>query len=98
MGNLAITKMLRDLVDFVAYDKGTLLLFANAGTKQGCFAFLASINNIVTSTVIQFYKVSIHTMCQYLELTFCIIARKQVDCFNTIRELHPHFPHHHPNL
>jgi hypothetical protein len=31
------------------------------------------------------------------------IARKQVNCFNMIRELHPHFPHphlphHHPNL
>ncbi|KIK03765.1 hypothetical protein K443DRAFT_94497, partial [Laccaria amethystina LaAM-08-1] len=44
------------LVDFVAHDKGALLLFSNAGTKQGCLAFLASINNIVTNTVIQSYK------------------------------------------
>jgi len=70
MGNPAIAKLCRHLVDFVAHDKEALHLFSNAGTSPGRLAFLACIHHIVTNTEFRINKVSIHTLCQCLELTF----------------------------
>jgi hypothetical protein len=72
MGNPAIAKVLRDIIDFVAHDKDARLLFANAGTERGRLAFLAVIDGIVTNTAIRSFKVSIYPMYPYLALTLGI--------------------------
>ena len=64
MGNSAISKVLKDLVDFLSHDKDALLLFANSGTECGRLAFEACISDVVNCTKFQNKKVSIYIMCQ----------------------------------
>ena len=64
MGNSAIAKVLKDLVDFLSHDKDALLLFANAGTERGRLAFEACISDVVNRTEFRNKKVSIYSMCQ----------------------------------
>ena len=61
MCNPAFAKVLRDLVNFLSYDKDALLLFSNSGTNFSCLAFEACISDVVNS--IEFEKRLVFISC-----------------------------------